>query len=63
MKNKGQAYLILFLKFIFTYFERERASMHGGGAAKWRDRIPNRHLTVSGEPNLGLDLTNHEVMT
>ena len=28
-----------------------------------RERIPNRLYTVSIEPNVGLDLMNHEIVT
>ena len=41
--------------------ERERGQK--GGAERGRERIPNRLLTVSAEPNTGLDLTTHEIVT
>ena len=28
-----------------------------------RERIPSRLLTASAEPNMGLELMNHEIMT
>ena len=34
--------------------------MSRGGAE--RDRIPSRVHTVSSAPNIGLDLTNHEII-
>ena len=60
---------IHFLKFI--YFERERERQH---EHKWRrgrererererERIPSRLQIVSTEPDLGLKLTDHEIMT
>ena len=39
------------------YFERER---EGEGGA---ERIPSRLRIVSTEPNVGLELTNREIMT
>ena len=39
-----------FLMFIFIYFERER------------ENIPSRLHAVSAEPNVGLEITNHEMM-
>ena len=41
--------------------ERERMCASGGGAE--RNRIPSRLHTVSAEPNVGLTLMNHEIMT
>ena len=35
--------------------------MSRGGAE--RERIPSKPLTVSSEPDAGLDLMNHEIMT
>ena len=52
---------ILFIFFsVFIYFEREieHASREGQ-----RERIPGRLHTVSIEPNAGLQLMNHEIMT
>ena len=43
---------IYFLKFI--YFE---------GVGRGRERIPNRLQAVSAEPDMGLELTNCEIMT
>ena len=47
-----------------VYFEREREGerSHEGGAEGGRDRIPSRLLTARAEPNLGLELTNREIM-
>ena len=45
--------------FKFIYFERRgRAERERG-----RERIPSRLHTVSAEPNVGLELTNHEIMS
>ena len=44
--------------------ERERENIKRGGAERrGRQRIPSRLHAVSTEPNVGLDPTNHEVMT
>ena len=49
--------------------ERERKSTSQaacasrGGAEKDRDRIPSRIHTVNAEPDVGLELTNGEIMT
>ena len=34
-----------------------------GGAERGRERIPSRLHTFSAEPDAGLKLTNHEIMT
>ena len=47
-------FLILFLKLI--YFEKEQ------GRSRETERIPSRLLTVSLETDVGLELTNHEIM-
>ena len=48
--------------------ERERQREHvlelGEGQRKrGRERIPRRLCVISAEPGLGLELTNHEIMT
>ena len=58
----------MFMHFIF---ERERKHKQGGaerkykqgGAERERETIPSRLLTVTAEPDTGLKLTNHEIMT
>ena len=42
-------------------FERERTGR--GGAEREAERISGRLLAVSTEPNVGLELTNREIMT
>ena len=42
---------------------RERESTSRGGAERRRDRIPSRLRTISTEPDVGLELTNCEIMT
>ena len=44
------------LKFIY-FGEREH------GIEKGRQRIPSRLCTISAEPDVGLELRNHEIMT
>ena len=57
---------IIYVYFNF-YFERESASVSQGGAERERERgrqkIPSRLHTVSTEPKVGLELTNHEIVT
>ena len=51
---------------MFIYFEREKESAHKlreGQRESERERISSRLRTVSIEPDLGLDLTNHEIIT
>ena len=52
--------IIFFLKLIFIYFETERQRASGGGAE--REETEGLH-TISAEPNVGLELTDHETMT
>ena len=44
------------------YFERERQSTQAGEKQGQKERIPSRFRTVSAEPDMGLELTNHEIM-
>ena len=37
--------------------------MSRGGAERQGERIPSRLRAVSAEPDAGLDLTDHEIMT
>ena len=52
---------------MFIYFrDRERQSMNGGGAEREGDtesEAGSRLWAVSTEPDVGLELTNHEIMT
>ena len=50
---------LFFFGCLFIYFEKEREREWGRG----RERIPRRLYTVSAEPNVGLKVTNHEIMT
>ena len=61
--RSGNAYplqLYEFLRFIYL-FERDRGSMSGEGTR--RRRLPSRLHTVSVEPDKGLSLINHEMVT
>ena len=59
-----------FLKFyLFIYFERERErerereKMSRGGAEREQKRIPSRLHTANAKlPDVGLELTNREIM-
>ena len=48
---------------LLIYFERERKSRGGAERKGERERIPRRLYAVSAEPNMGLNLTNCEIMT
>ena len=58
-----------FFKCLFIYFERERergrerTSKGGAEREKEKERILSRLHTVNAEPEVGLELTNHEIMT
>ena len=57
---------LFFLKFIYLFLrerERERESTSGGGTERRRDRITSRLRTISAEPDVGLELMNHELVT
>ena len=45
---------------MFIYFERDSTSR--GGAEREGERIPSRLCTISTEPDVGLELTNPEIM-
>ena len=47
----------------FIYFERETESRKGRGRERGRGRISSRLCAVSAEPDIGLELANHEIMT
>ena len=53
--------------YLFIYlFEREREHEHAWaerGKERGRERIPSRLHTVRAEPDVGLKLTNHEIIT
>ena len=50
--------------FIYLFLRvRERENTHTGGAEREGERIPNRLLADSAEPDMGLELTNQEIMT
>ena len=52
-----------FQMFIYLERESERVSMHAREEQRGRERIPSRLPAVSPEPDVGLDLTNHEILT
>ena len=53
---------INFLKFIYLFL-RERVHRSRGRAERRRDRIPSMLHNISTEPDVGLKLLNHEIMT
>ena len=55
---------IWFYFLMFYFWETERQNMSRGGAEREGDsRIQSRLWAVSTEPNVGLELTNREIMT
>ena len=52
--------IIILLEFILFW---EWKSTSGGGAERGRERIPSRLCVLSAEPDAGLELTSHEIMT
>ena len=49
---------------MLIYFDRDRQCEGGGWAEReWKRDNPKQARTVSTEPNVGLELTNHEIMT
>ena len=60
------AILDLFFFFKFIYLrerDRERERSWGRGRERGRERIPSTFPAVSTEPDMGLSLTNCEIMT
>ena len=49
--------------FIYLFILRERARASRGGAERRRDSSPSRIRTVGTEPDLGLELPSHEILT
>ena len=43
--------------------ERERGNEQGRGRERERERIPRRLCTVIMEPEVGLKLANHKIVT
>ena len=59
-------FFFIFLFFLtFIYFETERETEHerGRGRERGRHRIGNRLQAISPEPDAGLELTDHEIVT
>ena len=60
----GEWYLLLLLFIFFCLFLRDRYKKHGRvGAESGGQRILKKLCADSGEPAMGLELTNHEIMT
>ena len=55
-------HVFFFLLSLFIYFEKERETV-GEWQRKRERQNPKNLCAVSAEPNEGLDLTNHEIMT
>ena len=56
---------MIFLKnvFIYLFILRERERAGEGQKERERGRIPSRLHTIGAEPDAGLNLTNHEIVT
>ena len=50
-------------KIFYLFILRERVCKLGRGRERERERIPSRLRAVSAEPSMGLELTNHEIVT
>ena len=48
--------------YLFILREKKRERAGEGQRERERERIPSRFHTVSTEPNVGLELTNPEIM-
>ena len=53
---------LIFFKCLLI-LRQTRGSAHEQGGAGQRKRVPSRLCTASTEPDMGLDLMNHEIMT
>ena len=54
-----------FLSFlnIYLFFEKERQPEQGSGRERGRESIPSGLCAVRAEPDVGLELTKHEITT
>ena len=61
---RAPLFLIIFFKFIYFWERhREREREWGRGRERGRERMSSRLCAVSTESDVGLELTNHEIMT
>ena len=64
-KRKAHFHSFFFLMFVY-FWERERERTSEGGAERKGDtesKAGSRPWAVSTEPDMGLEITNHEIMT
>ena len=61
-KNVSLCLIFSFFK-VYLFILRETEGTSRGEAERWRQRIPSRLCIVSTELDVGLELTNHEIMT
>ena len=53
----------MFKIYLFTLKERKRARQKGAEREREKERIPSRLHTTSTEPDVGLKLTDCEIVT
>ena len=58
-----KVFVFLCLNVYLFIFEIDESAHRGGAREGGRERIPSRLRAVSAEPSVGLDLTNHKIMT
>ena len=57
--------MLFFFKFVYLEKERERERERGreGQKERERERIPGRLPTINTEPDAGLEVMNHKIIT
>ena len=60
---KSEKYIFFFFLDFIYLFLREREREQGRGRERGRERISSRLHARSADPNVGLEPTNHEIMT
>ena len=58
---RGKAFTFFFFLNVLFIFEKEHE--HGRGTERGRQRIQSGLCAVSGEPDVGLEPMNYEIMT
>ena len=63
MIPSNSLYTSFFFLSLFIYFERPCEHQLGRGREMGRERIPSKRHVVNMKPDVGLELTNREIMT